>query len=115
MSSRVLVNELHQLIVHRVCFLWRPFDGLRRAVLEMIPHQLARDSSESFLNRRYLREDIRTVPVAFDHLLQPANLSLDTAKSLQICRFDFVIDCHGFAATDGHPMFRLVMPAVRVV
>jgi hypothetical protein len=89
------VHEIDNLIVHMIRFLTaRPYRP-RRAVLEMVSHQLAADPAKRFLDRGYLREDVGAVPVLDNHLLKTPNLSLDTAKAFQVSGFHFRIyaDC----------------------
>jgi hypothetical protein len=50
----------------------------------MVSHQLATDGTKRFLDRRHLGEDVGAVAVLIHHFLQPANLPLDAAKSLQV-------------------------------
>ena len=57
------VHEIHNLIVHPICLIAASADRPRRAVLEMVSHQLAAHPAQRFLNRRYLRQDVGAVPV----------------------------------------------------
>jgi hypothetical protein len=67
------------------------------AVMEVIAHQVSRDTTQRFLHAGYLHDDVGAVAVVFHHFLQSADLPLDAAKAMPIDCFDFRIDSGSFA------------------
>jgi hypothetical protein len=92
------VHEIDNLIVHAVRPQSAGPDRPRRAVLEVVPHQLAADAAKGFVNRGDLREDVGAVSIFLHHFLKTANLPLDAAQAVQVSRFHFRIDTDRFGA-----------------
>jgi hypothetical protein len=90
------VHEINNLVVHAVRLDAAGPDGAGRAVFQVVPHQLAADSAESFVDRGDLGENVGAVSILFDHLLKTAQLPLDAAQALQVSRLHFRIDGNGF-------------------
>src|ERR1700737_1674029 len=91
-SAVVGVHEIDKLIVHPVGLLSSGADRARRAVLQVIAHQLPANATKRLLHRRYLGEDIGAVAVVSDHLLPSSPLPLDAAQSFEIPRLPLRID-----------------------
>src|SRR5437879_1445892 len=85
-------HQLHQLLIHLLRLTITPPYGSSRAVLEMIPQQLPTDTPERLLHRRDLHQDVRTVAVLVDHLLETAHLPLDPAQAFLVRVLDRGID-----------------------
>jgi hypothetical protein len=61
---------------------------MRRAVAKVIPHELSADSAQGFLHSTHLAKNVSTVTILFDHLLNAANLPLDSLKPDQVLSLD---------------------------
>ena len=70
-------------------------------MLEMVAHQVPRHTSERFLHRGDLGNDVGTIAVLLDHFLESADLAFDPAKPVLICLLDLRIDANRFAAIAG--------------
>jgi hypothetical protein len=95
----VLVKELHQLVVRRVRLGWALPDRMRHAVLEMIAKESTANATQGLLYRRDLHEDVGTIAIGFDHLLQPAHLTLDATKAVQVLSLEVFVNGDGLAAS----------------
>ena len=93
------IDQAEQLIVHGVGFrfLGRP-QRLRGAVVQVIFHQIARDTTQRFLRGGNLHDDVCAIAVIGNHFLQAADLAFDAPQTLLICGFNFGIDGEGLMA-----------------
>jgi hypothetical protein len=98
-SSRVLVEKIHKLVIHRRRIRAAGVDRLRRAVPNVVTDQFASDRPKRLLNGRNLPQYIRAVAVPFHHLVDTADLTLDTPESCQVRGLDFRINRDCFAVT----------------
>ncbi len=97
------VDQAKQLVIHGVGLgLLRRAQRLRRTLVQMIFHQVARHAAQGLLRRSNLHDDIGAVAVVFQHLLQPANLTFNAAQAFLIAEFQLWIDGHRFVAGANH-------------
>src|SRR5206468_5855429 len=85
-------HQLHQLVVHLLRLRVVAANRGRRAMLQVIPQQLAPNASQRLLDRRYLHQDIGAVALLLDHFLQPSHLPLDASQPLLVLLLDLGID-----------------------
>lgn len=67
-------------------------------MVQVILHQVARNSAQCFLYGSHLRDDVGAIAVFFHHFLQAADLPFDTAEAVLIGSFEFGIDADGLAS-----------------
>ena len=92
------VNQFEQFVIHRLgLLLLAAAQSARRAMAQVIAHQVARYAAQRFLHAGDLRDDVRAVAVAFHHFLKAADLAFDAAQAVPVRLFDFGIDTSGFA------------------
>jgi hypothetical protein len=98
------VHEIDNLIVHGISLDPAGAYCPRSAVFQVVPHQLAANAAECFVNGGDLGEDVRAVSILLHHFLKTADLPLDAAQTVQVSRFRFGIDTDRFSAFDsrGH-------------
>jgi hypothetical protein len=70
-------------------------------VFQVIAHQLSPHPAKRFVDRGDLGEDVGTIAVLVDHLLESAKLALYATEAFEVSRFDFRIDLDGFAGIAG--------------
>jgi hypothetical protein len=97
-SSKVPVHEVDQLIVHWLRFIRTGLDRSGSAMFQVVPHELAANTSQRFLHGRNLGQDVGAVTVLVDHLLQPAHLALYATEAFQVAVPYAGIDRNGLAA-----------------
>jgi hypothetical protein len=95
------VHEVHELIVHPVRLVPAGVYRPGRAMLLVVPHQLAAHATKRFVDGGDLREDVGAVPVVIDHLLKSAHLTFDAAQSLEIPGLHIRVDCDCFSRAGG--------------
>src|SRR3989442_6285188 len=61
-------------------------------MLEVVPHQLAADGAQRFMDRGDLYEDVCTITLILDHFLESAHLPFDASKPFEVSRLDVRID-----------------------
>lgn len=93
------VHQLHQLVHDLLRDLAALRDRGRRAVLQVIPGQLACDAPQRRLHRSHLGEDVRTVAIVLDHAVKPPHLPLDAAETLEIPFSRTEVDADGLSVT----------------
>src|SRR5690606_16745773 len=81
-STRMLVHEVEDLLVRtlrsdRIAGTQRARD----AVLQMVPHDELPHTTQRLVNRRDLRQDVRTVTTLRNHALETPNLTLDPTET----------------------------------
>jgi hypothetical protein len=112
----VLIDEIYQLIVHRLGLIIACPDRGCGAVLQMIPHQFPAHRAECFLHRGDLGEDIGAIAILLHHLLQPADLALDPAEALAVPLLDVGIHSAGLAivvSSPGRGQLHMMFPSLR--
>lgn len=93
------VDQFEQLFVHGFgLLLLATSQSLGGAMVQMILHQVTRDSSQCFLYGSDLSDDVGAVAVFFDHFLQTADLAFDAAEALAIGFFQGGVYAGCFAA-----------------
>jgi hypothetical protein len=65
---------------------------------KVITHERPSNGSECLLSRSNLGENIRAIPIVFDHALNTANLTFNSAEPAQIGSLDLGIDTDCFAS-----------------
>ncbi len=71
-------------------------------MMQMIAHQVSRYAAERFLDTGYLGDDVGAVAIVFDHLLQTADLTFDSAETVAVGFFQFRIDRYCLAWFTGN-------------
>lgn len=87
------INQIQELVVHGI----RAVTALARerlpcAMMQVIPHELARHAPQRLLHGRDLHDNVGAIAILFDHLVQAADLPFDPAKPLQVGGLDRRID-----------------------
>lgn len=86
------VHHFYELVIHRLRVFVARSDRVGCAMFEVIAHELARHAPQRLVYRRHLREDVGTIAILFDHLLEAAHLPFDPPQSLEIAAFDVRVD-----------------------
>ncbi len=100
--AQMCINQFQQFVVHCRRFLGLPaFQGLRRAMVQMVFHQVSRHSAQCFLYRSNLHDDVGAIAIVRDHTLQSPDLPFNPPQPLHICRPQFRINSQRFAPFPG--------------
>src|SRR5438876_10200382 len=105
----VPMHQVDQFVVHGLGFRRAGLDGVRRTMLEVVPHQLAADGAQGFMDRGNLCEDVCTITVILDHFLEPAHLAFDSSKPFEVPRLELRVD------RDGTPPSRPTATHIRAL
>src|SRR5271168_2899579 len=101
-SSQMRINQFQQFFIHSLrLLLLSAAQRLRRAMMQVVFHQIPRHPAQRFLHRSDLRDDVRTVAVFLDHFLQAAHLPLDAPQPLAVRFLQFRVDAGGLAPVRG--------------
>jgi hypothetical protein len=99
LSASIFVDHFQQLVVHCLPLFGRPgTNGVGSTVREVIAHERSGDGSERLLRRSNLRENIRAISIVFDHALNSANLTFNSAEPAQVGSLDLGIDTDRFTS-----------------
>ena len=93
------VNRIEEFVVHDARVLGTLRDRMCGAVMQVISKKRPRDTTQGLLHRGNLSNDVRTVAIFFNHLVETANLAFDSTQPFEVGGLNVRIDCNRLAFT----------------
>ena len=85
--------------------------------MQVISKERPRHTAQGFLHRGHLSDDVRAVPIFFNHFVKTTDLAFDSTQPFEFGRFNGGIDCnrlpftltarmaHGYILADTPPPY----------